>query len=273
MIRALALFLLLALVAVAAPVSSRVMIPHALQVPTQYMEIVREKKDCTKECFVEYFLLSNGTVVRKVLDTHDYETAMPSFTLRRMPDKTAESLLEKASVFFSTPRETSSRLTDPDNLYFYDGEQFHAWSSLEPAPDDFLKLFAEFDDAYNAAGPAEAFYLHEYFQPVNASTVAVHVFADGTVVFSRFDKLSYRMTSTSISKLPDADIAKTKDLAAAAETVKPVPYVKCPAATGLEYGVVEFVHGGQAQKTYTCSTENGEVAALFNHVKKFSSGE
>lgn len=269
----LSLFFFLALAVAALPVSSRVMIPHALQGPTQYMEIVREKKGCTKDCFVEYFLLSNGRAIRTHIDTTDYEHAAPSIDTRDIGAAAAEKILASAAGFFKTPRETSARLVDPDNIYYYDGEAYHAWSSPEPAIKEFLDVFGEVDTAYAAAQPSDSFYLHEYYQPLEGATHSLHVFDDGTLVVSLFDKSSYRMTGTSISGLNGESTAKTKELATKAAAAKPVGYVKCPPSSGIEYGVVEFVIGSQVQKSNTCSTESGDIAALFNFVRKVSSGE
>lgn len=271
--RALALISFIALVALAAPALSRVMIPHALRGPTQYMEIVREQKNCTKDCFVEYFLLSNGKIIRTHIDRTDYDNAVPSIDTRDIGEETATSVFDNVKNFLKTPRPESGRMIDPDNLYYYDGEAYHSWSAAEPAIPEFLDLLAAVDKAYSAAQPEKSFYLHEYYQPVSGATRSLHVFDGGTFVESLFDKLSYRMKSTSISQLTDAEASQTRALAAKAAVAKPIPFVQCPAATGIEYGVVEFVTDGQVQKSYTCSTENNDIAALFNFVKKLSSGD
>jgi len=264
----LSLILLLCLAAGLA--SARVMIPRELRMPNQYVEIVREKpKPCTADCFVEYFLLSNGVMIRKHLDTPDYDDAIPVFSARRVAFEGVDAILEKTAAFLGKPKPETGGHTDPHNIYYYDGDTHHAWSAKEPAP-EFTAIFDKFAAAFSEGKLAEDFYLHVYYQPIQGGTQALHIFSDGTIVSSVFDKFSYRMTGTSISRVMDADLATAKKLAAAAQA-SAGKYFKCDAATGIEYGVVEYVHGGTIAKNYTCGTGSGEIPALFNLVRGFGS--
>lgn len=250
---------------------ARVMIPQELQAPSQYLEIVREKKPCTRECFVEYILLSNGVMVKKQFDTQEYDEAIPAFSVRRAGREAAGSLLGQAAAFFGKESPASGSHTDPDNLYFYDGEKHYAWSGKEETA-DFSALYGETQTAYTSAALAEDFYLHQYYQPLQGGTQALHIFTDGTIITSVFDRLSYRMIATSIARLNDEDLEKTKALAARAQAAAPGKFMKCAAETGLEYGLVEFINGGNIQKSYTCGTGSGDIPALFSHVRALSSG-
>ncbi len=258
-----ALFLLLCIGSAAA----RVMIPPELRPPTQYLEIVREKKaPCTSDCFVEYILLSNGVVVKKQLHTDKYDNAIPAFSLRRMDMAAAGAVLDKAGAFLATAQPESGNYIDPNNLYYYDGEKHHVWSSIEAA-DEFSAIVDAARDAFDGAKMAEEFYLHQYYQPLDGGTQALHIFADGTIISSVFERLSYSMTGTEIARLADKDLAKTKTLAADAQNATAEKFTKCTAGTGLEYGVVEFTQGGNTLKSYTCATGSDPVSALFGHVK------
>lgn len=263
-------FFLVAVLCLAADLASaRVMIPRELRAPTRYVEVVREKpKPCASECFVEYILLSNGVMIKKHLDTPDYDDAIPVFSARRAAFEAVDAILEQSATFLGKPMPESGGHTDPNNIYFYNGEKHHAWSAKEPAP-EFTAIFDKAGAAFAEGKLAEDVYLHVYYQPLQGGTVALHVFSDGTVIKSVFDKLSYRMSSTSISRIGDDDLASAKKLAAAAQAGA-AKYFKCDAATGIEYGVVEYVHGGTLAKSYTCGAGSGEIPALFNLTRGFA---
>jgi hypothetical protein len=175
-------------------------------------------------------------------------------------------MLDKAAAFLGKPMPESGGHTDPNNIYYFDGEKHYAWSDKQPAP-EFSALFDDADAAFREGRLAEDFYLHVYYQPLTGGTVALHIFSDGTIIASVFDRLSYRMTSTSIARIGDEDLSRTKKLAAAAQASAAAKYQKCDAATGLEYGVAEFIHGGTIAKAYTCGTGSGDIPALFNHAR------
>lgn len=263
-----AIALLLALGAVAA--YARVKLPSESQPARQYIEVVSENKTegCTADCFVEYILLDNGTVIHKKFDTAAYETTLPAFSVRRADPGAAKKVFTDAASAFAGGLTESGALTDPFNLYFFDGEKHHAWSARKPG--------AEFKSAYDAIAALHAggrmtldFYVHEYFQPLDGGTRALHLFFDGTIIESVFDRRSYRMTSTNLSRLGAADLETAKDLAAQAHGEKPAAYFRCDAKTGLEYGLVEFINGGNLQKSYTCGEGDGPVQKLFRFIRGF----
>ncbi len=263
------LFLPFALVILAAGIAqARVMIPRQAQQARQYFEIVREQKPCPgSDCFVEYLALSNGLMIRKKIDSEKYDEVHPGFDVRRADDATTKTMFEAATKFYGSNANSSGSFTDPNNLYLFDGETHRIWSSAKP-PADFEGLLNGVSGSFDAAPADEAFYLHAYYQPVTGSTQALHVFADGTIIKSAFDRNSYKMLKTSLDRLPPETLEKLREMAVKARGTIPGGYKRCAVNTGLEYGVVEFTDGGTALKSYTCGTGDGDFPALFNAVKE-----
>lgn len=262
------LLLPLALVILAAGLAqARVMIPRQAQQARQYFEIVREQKPCPgSDCFVEYLALSNGLMMRKKIDSEKYDEVHPGFDLRRADAAATQTMFEAAAKFYEGNPNTSGKFTDPNNLYLFDGETHRIWSAEKP-PAAFEGLLNGVAGAFDAAAAEEAFYLHAYYQPLTGSTQALHVFADGTIIKSAFDRNSYKMLQTSLGRLPAETLEKLRAMVVKARGTTPGGYKRCAVNTGLEYGVVEFTDGGTALKSYTCGTGDGDFPALFNEVK------
>lgn len=262
------LLLPLALVILAASIAqARVMIPRQAQQARQYFEIVREQKPCPgSDCFVEYIGLSNGLMIRKKIDSEKYDEVHPGFDVRRANETSTQTMFEAAVKFYEANPGSSGSFTDPNNLYLFDGDTHRIWSSAKP-PAGFEGLLNGVAGAFDAAAPEEAFYLHAYYQPLTGSTQALHVFADGTIIKSAFDRNSYKMLQTSLDRLPPETLEKLRAMVVKARGTTPGGYKRCAVNTGLEYGVVEFTDGGTALKSYTCGTGDGDFPALFNAVK------
>lgn len=263
------LLLPLALVILAAGLAqARVMIPRQAQQARQYFEIVREQKPCPgSDCFVEYLALSNGLMIRKKIDSEKYDEVHPGFDVRRAGEADTQTMFTAAEKFYAANPVSSGSFTDPNNLYLFDGEQHRIWSSEKP-PAEFEGLLNGVTAGFDAAPPDEAFYLHAYYQPITGSTQALHVFADGTIIKSAFDRNSYKMLKTSLDRLPPETLEKLRGMVVKARGTIPGGYKRCAVNTGLEYGVVEFTDGGTALKSYTCGTGDGDFPALFNAVKE-----
>ena len=247
---------------------ARVMIVRQAQEARQYFEIVREQKPCPgADCFVEYIALSNGLMIRKKIDSEKYDEVHPGFDVRRADDAATQTMFEALKKFYAGQSGSSGSFTDPNNLYYFDGEKHVAWSSAKP-PADFEGLLNGVAGGFDAAAPEEAFYLHAYYQPLTGSTQALHVFVDGTIIKSAFDRNSYKMLQTSLGRLPVEKLEALRAMVVKARGTKPGGYKRCASNTGLEYGVVEFTDGGSALKSYTCGTGDGDFPALFNAVKE-----
>lgn len=263
------LFLSLALVAAAAGIAqARVMIPRQAQRAYQYFEIVREQKPCPgTDCFVEYIGLSNGLMIRKKIDSEKYDEVHPGFDVRRADEAITMGMFEAVRKFHAAHTDSSGSFTEPNNLYYFDGEKHVAWSSAKP-PADFEGMLNGVAGGFDTAAPEEGFYLHAYYQPLTGDTQALHVFVDGTVIKSAFDRNSYRMLGTSLDRLPPETLEKLRGMVVKARNTNPGGYKRCAVNTGLEYGVVEFADGGTALKSYTCGTGDGDFPALFNAMKE-----
>lgn len=263
------LLLFLALIVIAeGGAQARVMIVREAQDACEYFEIVREQKPCPgADCFVEYLALSNGLMIRKKIDSEKYDEVHPGFDVRRADASAAQSMFEAVRKFHVGNTNSSGSFTDPNNLYYFDGEKHVAWSSAKP-PADFEGLLSGVAGGFASGKPEEGFYLHAYYQPVTGSTQALHVFLDGTIIKSAFDRNSYKMLETSLGRLPQDALEKLRAMVVKVRNTNPGGYKRCATNTGLEYGVVEFVDGGTALKSYTCGTGDGDFPALFNAVKE-----
>lgn len=265
--RAAAASALLAAALLATAASARVMIPERLRPPEKYVEIVRERKgNCTVDCFLEFLVLSSGVILRKHVDTPSHDDGMSFFAIRAATPEAAAAVLDHAAKIVSTETDTQrGKITDPHNVYYYDGDKHADWSDVTETA-DFTALVAAAEDAFSKGALAENFYLHEYWQPAKGLTMSLHVFADGTMITSSFDERSYHMVDTGLSRLDVATMEELKTLAAKAQAEKPEKYTGCPAATGLQYALVEFANGGNIQKSYTCGGA-GPVGDLFNRLR------
>ncbi|HYD16950.1 MAG TPA: hypothetical protein VEF76_00560, partial [Patescibacteria group bacterium] len=254
---------LLALMVVAGVAQARVMIPREAQPAHAYFEMVREKKPCKAgaECFVEYLVLSNGLIVRKKIDSEKYDAVHPGFDIRRGENSAVATLFAEVAAWFAEGPTGGGSYTDPNNLYFYDGTAHQAFSSPEPPPEKFQEIFSTLGKAFEAADLAEDFYLHAYFQPLAGSTESFHLFNDGTFIASAFDRNSYKMTGTSIIKLPADTQDGLRALVDKARGGTGGGYMRCAASTGYEYALVEFSMGGKSLKDYTCGTGDGDFPA------------
>lgn len=262
------LLLPLALVLLAAGLAqARVMIPRQAQQARQYFEIVREQKPCPgTDCFVEYIGLSNGLMVRKKIDSEKYDDVHPGFDVRRADEAATQAMFGAVTKFYGSNVHTSGSFTEPNNLYLFDGDTHHIWSSPKP-PADFEGLLNGVAEGFEVAAPEESFYLHAYYQPLTGSTQALHVFADGTIIKSAFDRNSYKMLKTSLDRVPPEALEKLRARVVKARATTPGGYKRCAVNTGLEYAVVEFTDSGTALKSYTCGTGDGDFPVLFNAVK------
>lgn len=257
-------------IALSAGAQAIVLIPAALRAPSSYIEVVRETDDCPKgACFVEYIILSDGQALKKQFDSPDHEKTKPSMTLRSIPFEEAQEILAAAKSFFSTPRRHSNKKKDRDTLYYFDGEELHAFtvSFDEEKPAAYDDIFKKAGEAFDKGEPDEDFYIHDYYQPATGDIEDFHVFPSGTVIFSLFSRKDVRMKATEIFGVDEATITLARKTAEKAFTEKPRLYSRCPPASGLSYAHLEIKNEGAVFKSYTCADDDGMLAALFRYIR------
>lgn len=230
-----------------------------------YFEIVREKPKCTGgECFIEYVVLSDGTVVRKQIDKAQ-EDAAATMSVGKVGD--TGGLFAKAAALFKGAGSAASRSAGPDNVFFYDGEKFYSYGSTDPDAPAYLALFQDVKAAFAKAAPAPDFYAHVYYTPLTGNTRDFHVFSDGTVIASMFGKDTYIIIYTYVTATAADEIANLRKLGAEAVKSPSADYKKCAPASGIDYGFVEMKIDGGYIRSYTCGDGNDGVASLFRHVR------
>ncbi|MBI1216577.1 MAG: hypothetical protein GC185_12265 [Alphaproteobacteria bacterium] len=253
------LFLLAALPGLAAPVRA--------QTPHRYIEFVRQKSPCRHgNCFDEYMMLDNGITVRKLLDTPDYK-GLPRMEVRR---------IDPAPVFKAIADFARDIPSGPDveyalwEVFFLTGKPGNPYVfSTKHHPPPALVDFGALVDRAFAAGDKTTpdFYVHEYYQPMTTDRLEdTHVFSDGTVVLSQFDKDSNALLHTSLSAAAPGEMRRIRRMA---ETVMLAPprETPCPQASGLAYGHLEIRLNGGLKQFETCGRDDSDASALFRFIR------
>ncbi len=235
-----------------------------------YVEIVRRKESCPeRDCFAEYFFLSNGTIVRKRFPTPDYETR-PEFSVRQAVPRDIGTLIETVRGFIVSHPAAQNWSVDNDKAYLLESGKIATYSAA--TSDDFSALLRKAQTVFNAAAEAPAaddFFLHSYYQLTGGDIADFHVFGDGTLVFSWFKRRSDEMKSSDLTMLDAKALGELRGLAksAAEGGVAPVPYRKCDAQSGIDYALVEIRDGGDYVKSYLCPEDASPLMKTFEFLR------
>lgn len=257
----------LSLLAFALTLCCAFVLPSEREPQQKYFEIVVHEPGCKgNECFTEYIFLSNGLAIRK-LPTSD-KAPRKQIAVKQATNSAADALFTQVETFFAQNSVPNNPGTAQDQLFFFDGGKYRAYNAFMPAPAEMMKIFEASTAAFDTGAVAEDFFLHTYYQPQKGGTKDLHVFADGTVITSMFVRQTSSIMYTSMSRLKDGDLEKIRALAAAAAAAAGAPakaYTKCPSASGIDYGFVEFQNAGAHGRSFAC----GEADNLFSPILSF----
>jgi len=205
-------------------------------------------------------------VVRKQSSSARYESG-GGIASRQADKETAGALFARAAAFVAKNPTPPGGAADENDLYFYDGAKLQVYSAAKVSPPEFFALFGAMGAAFGKADAAPDFYVHCYYAAPSGTTTDVHIFSDGAVVLSAFDRKTYALAGTSVLSSDTAELAAVRRLAARALKAPAAPHKDCAAYTGLVYGFVEIESDGGFVKSYTCGTENNDIAVLFTHIR------
>jgi hypothetical protein len=260
----------LTLVTLALIVSCAFVLPserEPAQQPPKYFEIVVHDPTCKgNECFTEYIFLSNGLSIRK-LPTTD-KAPRRQVGVKQASDAATAALFSQVESFFTQSSVPNNPGVAQDQLFFFDGDKYRAYNAFAPTPSEVMKIFDASTAAFDAGTAAEDFFLHTYYQPQKGGTKDLHVFADGTVITSMFVRQTSSIMYTSMSQAKDGDIEKIRALAAAAAGAPSKPYAKCPAASGIDYGFVEFQNEGAHGRSFACGEAGNSFSPILSYMRE-----
>ncbi len=176
-------------------------------------------------------------------------------------------LFAQAGAIFEGAAASTARTSDPESLYYYDGEKFFSYNSSDPVDAKFIPLFQATAAAFDKGSAAQNFYVHAYYTPLKGNIKDYHVFSDGTVIASMFGKETYMMVYTFLTSTDKAEVDALAQLGDKAVGAPAKNYTQCKPETGLVYGFVEMQVEKGYIRSYSCGDEGDPVAKLFSHIR------
>ncbi len=228
-----------------------------------YYEIVHERNGCDPYCSLEYILLSNGTMMKKLnlQDNYDYEIKVAKIDSARAEEaiKNVEDLVsEYKETRCSNCNEYTLLMQQKGKSFMHITEEENSDSALKEILEDSALLFSEGEQL-------EPFFVQFVYKRLGQNAVDYHIFPNGSVLREEFVGDSQVLGPVEVFEITEEKAGLLEEKFDADFFDSETGLSDCH-ENGLEYGYLQLMKGDSYAFFWVCGTGDSRADKVFNEL-------
>lgn len=232
-----------------------------------YIEIVKEDPTCSENCFLEYIILSNGTVLKKYIK---------SFTDKSKNGLSLSKSGDDLSYLFKRANEITGKYGNNNgiecdkcviyHLYRNEGETLSSYSSKsDETPEEIKDIMDEIGGVYENSIPGKDIFVHFYFERKDYEFIDYHIFTDGDVIREVFGRKNGELLESDTYRITAKQRSEIKNLIGKEFFLENTANISC-LGKNILWGYLEIKKYDDYNYVYTCADGKLNSDIIFNYL-------